>query len=178
MRNNIWHSIMEIIGRPFYSILISATMFLLVSFCAFATFLNSAISSFYNTFRDISGYSIVTEIDGYSKLENWSSILKKTKQNKHIIAYNNGILEIQKCTPINFYNVPYKGAELTEDSINVYLIGDINTQYNDYFRNEHFQLVKGKFPTDDAPGIIIDEYLANSNGGKANVSVILVEECL
>lgn len=55
MRNKWWQACKELLGRPGRNILIAICIFVLTLFCGIATFLDSAIESFYKSFADMAG---------------------------------------------------------------------------------------------------------------------------
>lgn len=163
MKNSIRQALMELKGKPFKSLLIAAVVIVMVIFCGMAAFFRSSINSFYQSFADLSGYSIVAEIDGYHHLDDWSSVIEKVKEKEHIAGYNNAITAFELCQPLNFSNVPYKVSDSGRSTEMVYISGNINAEFNDYFRNKLFELVEGNFPAEQDEGIVVERALASQN---------------
>lgn len=163
IRQSIWQAAMELMGRPFHNMMIAVIMIILVICCGFVSFLSSAVESFYRSFANFFGYSIIVELNDYARLEEWSSIIDSVMSIEHITAYNNGITELLLCTPVNFRNVPYEKFGTAGEEDGVYLCGNINTEYNDYFRNGAFDLKEGCFPEQESNGAVIEESLALEN---------------
>ena len=59
MRNKWWQACKELLGRPGRNILIAICIFVLTLFCGIATFLDSAIESFYKSFADMAGCCVL-----------------------------------------------------------------------------------------------------------------------
>ena len=75
MRNKWWQACKELLGRPGRNILIAICIFVLTLFCGIATFLDSAIESFYKSFADMAGCCVLVELDDFSTLDDWKDIL-------------------------------------------------------------------------------------------------------
>lgn len=173
MRNSIRQSLMELKGRPVKNMLIAAVAFVMVTFCGLAVFFRSSVNSFYQSFADMAGYSVVAEIDDFSHLDDWAAVIKNAVKNEHIAGYNNTIPALQLCQAVNFMNVPYDGAVSDNGTEMVYVSGNINTEYSDYFRNKDLWLTEGNFPSGDDGGIVIDCELALQNHLKAGDALVL-----
>ena len=144
MRNKWWQACKELLGRPGRNILIAICIFVLTLFCGIATFLDSAIESFYKSFADMAGCCVLVELDDFSTLDDWKDILEYADNNKNIVGYNN-----------------------------VYVSGNINTSYNEYFSSGIFKISKGKYPMSGDKGAMISDKLASENNLSigSNVSI-------
>ncbi len=154
---------MELKGKPFKSLLIATAVIVMAVFCGMAAFFRSSINGFYQSFADLAGYSIVAEIDAYHHLDDWSSVIEKVMEKEHIAGYNNAITAFELCQPLNFSNVPYEGSDSGRSTEMVYISGNINAGFNDYFRNKIFELVEGNFPAEQDEGIVVERALASQN---------------
>ena len=96
-------------------------------------------------------------------------------ENEHIAGYNNAIPALQLCQAVNFKNVPYDGAVLDYDAKMVYVSGNIDIEYSDYFRNHDFQLTEGTFPSEEDGGIVIDRVLALQNHVKTGDELVIAD---
>ncbi len=163
MKNSIRQALMELKGKPFKSLLIAAIVIVMAVFCGMAAFFGSSINSFYQSFADLAGYSIVAEIDAYHHLDDWSSVIEKVKEKEHIAGYNNAITAFELCQPLNFSNIPYEGSDSGRSTEMVYISGNINAGFNDYFRNKIFELVEGNFPAEQDEGVVVERALASQN---------------
>ena len=164
---------MELKGKPFKSLLIAAVVIVMAVFCGMAAFFRSSINSFYQSFADLAGYSIVAEIDAYHHPDDWASVIEKVKKNEHIVGYNNAVAAFGLCQPLNFSNVPYEGSDSERNTGMVYISGNINTGFNDYFRNKSFALVEGDFPAGQDEGIVVERALASQNHVKVGDTLAL-----
>lgn len=160
----IKQTLIEVLRKPFYHIIIFLSVFLLVSFMAFGMMLEKIIDSYYGSFADMSGYCIAAEIDGFQSLADWNETIAEIKENEHIIAYNNGIKMEREVLPVNFKNVPYQDEGKDGISETVDIIGNIDTMHSSYFRNAEFELEKGIFPGEQNPGVLVHTQLAEENG--------------
>ena len=86
MRNKWWQACKELLGRPGRNILIAICIFVLTLFCGIATFLDSAIESFYKSFADMAGCCVLVELDDFSTLDDWKDILEYADNNKNIVG--------------------------------------------------------------------------------------------
>ena len=91
MRNKWWQACKELLGRPGRNILIAICIFVLTLFCGIATFLDSAIESFYKSFADMAGCCVLVELDDFSTLDDWKDILEYADNNKNVVGYNNAL---------------------------------------------------------------------------------------
>ena len=107
MRNKWWQACKELLGRPGRNILIAICIFVLTLFCGIATFLDSAIESFYKSFADMAGCCVLVELDDFSTLGDWKDILEYADNNKNVVGYNNAFTSDIICEAANFENVPY-----------------------------------------------------------------------
>lgn len=119
MRNKWWQACKELLGRPGRNILIAICIFVLTLFCGIATFLDSAIESFYKSFADMAGCCVLVELDDFSTLDDWKDILEYADNNKNIVGYNNAFTSDIICEAANFENVPYteKQSDFEENKI-------------------------------------------------------------
>ena len=102
MRNKWWQACKELLGRPGRNILIAICIFVLTLFCGIATFLDSAIESFYKSFADMAGCCVLVELDDFSTLDDWKDILEYADNNKNIVGYNNAFTSDIICEAANF----------------------------------------------------------------------------
>lgn len=173
MRNSIRQALMELKGKPFKSLLIAAVVAVMAVFCGMAAFFGSSVNSFYRSFANLSGYSIVAEIDAYHQLDDWSSVIGKIKEMEHIAGYNNAVKAFALCQPLNFSNVPYEGSDPGPGADMVYISGNIHGEFNDYFRNHLFELVEGEFPAEQDEGIVVARALTEQNHAGIGDTLVL-----
>lgn len=82
----------------------------------------------------------------------------------HVIGYNQSYA--CACIPISFSNSGYENETIysaepqTEE---VKLIGNHDTSLYESFRTGTMRLIQGTYPTQQTPGILIDQYLADQN---------------
>lgn len=164
MKTSIWQAFMEIVGRPIQNGLIAFMMVCLIAFCGVSTFFTTLIESFHQGFASISGYGAVVSIEDYTQPEDWEDFLAKTAEYEAIIGYNNELEARRQCTPVDFVNVPYEGVSAGVDDTKVYVSGNMNTAFCNYFRNGDFRLIEGDFPTPEKPGALLEQGLAEKNG--------------
>lgn len=163
MRNKWWQACKELLGRPGRNILIAICIFVLTLFCGIATFLDSAIESFYKSFADMAGCCVLVELDDFSTLDDWKDILEYADNNKNIVGYNNAFTSDIICEAANFENVPYTEKQSDFEENKIYVSGNINTSYNEYFSSGIFKFSKGKYPMSGDKGAMISDKLASEN---------------
>lgn len=163
MRNKWWQACKELLGRPGRNILIAICIFVLTLFCGIATFLDSAIESFYKSFADMAGCCVLVELDDFSTLDDWKDILEYADNNKNIVGYNNAFTSDIICEAANFENVPYTEKQSDFEENKIYVSGNINTSYNEYFSSGIFKISKGKYPMSGDKGAMISDKLASEN---------------
>lgn len=173
MRNKWWQACKELLGRPGRNILIAICIFVLTLFCGIATFLDSAIESFYKSFADMAGCCVLVELDDFSTLDDWKDILEYADNNKNIVGYNNAFTSDIICEAANFENVPYTEKQSDFEENKIYVSGNINTSYNEYFSSGIFKISKGKYPMSGDKGAMISDKLASENNLSigSNVSI-------
>ena len=132
MRGKWWQAYRELLGRPGRNIIISICIFILTLFCGGATFCDSAIECFCETFANIANNCVLVEIDDYSTLDDWNSLLGYIKMNESVKGYNNAFTSDIICQALDFKNYPYNESEHDFDSDKVFIsgrsIGDVNVQ--------------------------------------------------
>ena len=163
MRNKWWQACKELLGRLGRNILIAICIFVLTLFCGIATFLDSAIESFYKSFADMAGCCVLVELDDFSTLDDWKDILEYADNNKNIVGYNNAFTSDIICEAANFENVPYTEKQSDFEENKIYVSGNINTSYNEYFSSGIFKISKGKYPMSGDKGAMISDKLASEN---------------
>lgn len=163
MRNKWWQACKELLGRPGRNILIAICIFVLTLFCGIATFLDSAIESFYKSFADMAGCCVLVELDDFSTLDDWKDILEYADNNKNVVGYNNAFTSDIICEAANFENVPYTEKQSDFEENKIYVSGNINTSYNEYFSSGIFKISKGKYPMSGDKGAMISDKLASEN---------------
>lgn len=173
MRNKWWQACKELLGRPGRNILIAICIFVLTLFCGIATFLDSAIESFYKSFADMAGCCVLVELDDFSTLDDWKDILEYADNNKNIVGYNNAFTSDIICEAVDFENVPYTEKQSDFEENKIYVSGNINTSYNEYFSSGIFKISKGKYPMSGDKGAMISDKLASENNLSigSNVSI-------
>lgn len=173
MRNKWWQACKELLGRPGRNILIAICIFVLTLFCGIATFLDSAIESFYKSFADMAGCCVLVELDDFSTLDDWKDILEYADNNKNVVGYNNAFTSDIICEAVDFENVPYKEKQSDFEKNKIYVSGNINTSYNEYFSSGIFKISKGKYPMSGDKGAMISDKLASENNLSigSNVSI-------
>ena len=157
MRNKWWQACKELLGRPGRNILIAICIFVLTLFCGIATFLDSAIESFYKSFADMAGCCVLVELDDFSTLDDWKDILEYADNNKNIVGYNNAFTSDIICEAVDFENVPYTEKQSDFEENKIYVSGNINTSYNEYFSSGIFKISKGKYPMSGDKGAMISD---------------------
>ena len=160
MRNKWWQACKELLGRPGRNILIAICIFVLTLFCGIATFLDSAIESFYKSFADMAGCCVLVELDDFSTLDDWKDILEYADNNKNIVGYNNAFTSDIICEAVDFENVPYTEKQSDFEENKIYVSGNINTSYNEYFSSGIF---KGKYQMSGDKGAMISDKIASEN---------------
>lgn len=163
MRNKWWQACKELLGRPGRNILIAVCIFVLTLFCGIATFLDSAIESFYKSFADMAGCCVLVELDDFSTLDDWKDILEYADNNKNVVGYNNAFTSDIICEAVDFENVPYTEKQSDFEKNKIYVSGNINTSYNEYFSSGIFKISKGKYPMSGDKGAMISDKLASEN---------------
>lgn len=163
MRNKWWQACKELLGRPGRNILIAICIFVLTLFCGIATFLDSAIESFYKSFADMAGCCVLVELDDFSTLDDWKDILEYADNNKNVVGYNNAFTSDIICEAVDFENVPYTEKQSDFEKNKIYVSGNINTSYNEYFSSGIFKISKGKYPMSGDKGAMISDKLASEN---------------
>ena len=163
MRNKWWQACKELLGRPGRNILIAICIFVLTLFCGIATFLDSAIESFYKSFADMAGCCVLVELDDFSTFDDWKDILEYADNNKNIVGYNNAFTSDIICEAVDFENVPYTEKQSDFEKNKIYVSGNINTSYNEYFSSGIFKISKGKYPMSGDKGAMISDKLASEN---------------
>ena len=163
MRNKWWQACKELLGRPGRNILIAICIFVLTLFCGIATFLDSAIESFYKSFADMAGCCVLVEIDDFSTLDDWKDIIEYANKNKYVVGYNNAFTSDITCEAVDFENVPYTEKQIDFKKNKIYVSGNINTSYNEYFRSGIFKISKGKYPMLGDKGVMISDKIASEN---------------
>ena len=173
MRNKWWQACKELLGRPGRNILIAICIFVLTLFCGIATFLDSAIESFYKSFADMAGCCVLVELDDFSTLGDWKDILEYADNNKNVVGYNNAFTSDIICEAVDFENVPYTEKQSDFEKNKIYVSGNINTSYNEYFSSGIFKISKGKYPMSGDKGAMISDKLASENNLSigSNVSI-------
>ena len=173
MRNKWWQACKELLGRPGRNILIAICIFVLTLFCGIATFLDSAIESFYKSFADMAGCCVLVESDDFSTLDDWKDILEYADNNKNVVGYNNAFTSDIICEAADFENVPYTEKQSDFEKNKIYVSGNINTSYNEYFSSGIFKISKGKYPMSGDKGAMISDKLASENNLSigSNVSI-------
>lgn len=173
MRNKWWQACKELLGRPKRNILIAICIFVLTLFCGIATFLDSAIESFYKSFADMAGCCVLVELDDFSTLDDWKDIIEYADKNKYIVGYNNAFTSDITCEAVDFENIPYTEKQSDFKKNEIYVSGNINTSYNEYFSSGIFKISKGKYPMSGNKGIMISDKLASENNLSvgSNVSI-------
>lgn len=173
MRNKWWQACKELLGRPGRNILIAICIFVLTLFCGIATFLDSAIESFYKSFADMAGCCVLVELDDFSTLDDWKDILEYADNNKNVVGYNNAFTSDIICEAVDFENVPYTEKQSDFEENKIYVSGNINTSYNEYFSSGIFKISKGKYPMSGDKGAMISDKLASENNLSigSNVSI-------
>ena len=173
MRNKWWQACKELLGRPGRNILIAICIFVLTLFCGIATFLDSAIESFYKSFADMAGCCVLVELDDFSTLDDWKDILEYADNNKNIVGYNNAFTSDIICEAVDFENVQYTEKQSDFEENKIYVSGNINTSYNEYFSSGIFKISKGKYPMSGDKGAMISDKLASENNLSigSNVSI-------
>ena len=145
------------------NILIAICIFVLTLFCGIATFLDSAIESFYKSFADMAGCCVLVESDDFSTLDDWKDILEYADNNKNVVGYNNAFTSDIICEAADFENVPYTEKQSDFEKNKIYVSGNINTSYNEYFSSGIFKISKGKYPMSGDKGAMISDKLASEN---------------
>lgn len=163
MRGKWWQAYRELLGRPGRNIIISICIFILTLFCGGATFCDSAIECFCETFANIANNCVLVEIDDYSTLDDWNSLLGYIKMNESVKGYNNAFTSDIICQALDFKNYPYNESEHDFDSDKVFISGNIDTKYNEFFNNGIFKIVSGNYPGIKSKGIMLPENLAVEN---------------
>ncbi len=166
---------MEIIRRPVRSLLLAIAAAVFAAFCVFGCFLTSLSDSFYRVFVGMSGYSISVEIEGYTEISDWDEVIERIMECEHISTYSNGIEASAQCSPVDFVNVDYEGeVHEGDDDSGVYVYGYVDISQSSMFRNGELILVEGEYPSQDSPGVVIDENLAKGNGIGVGDSVAVI----
>ena len=180
MRNKWWQACKELLGRPGRNILIAICIFVLTLFCGIATFLDSAIESFYKSFADMAGCCVLVESDDFSTLDDWKDILEYADNNKNVVGYNNAFTSDIICEAADFENVPYTEKQSDFEKNKIYVSGNINTSYNEYFSSGIFKISKGKYPMSGDKGAMISDKLASENNLSigSNVSMKIIQSVL
>ncbi len=163
MRGKWWQAYRELLGRPGRNIIISICIFILTLFCGGATFCDSAIECFCENFANIANNCVLVEIDDYSTLDDWNSLLGYIKMNESVKGYNNAFTSDIICQALDFKNYPYNESEQDFDSDKVFISGNIDTKYNEFFNNGIFKIVSGNYPGIRSKGIMLPENLAVEN---------------
>lgn len=157
----------EIIRRPFKTILMCFTVFILVVFTVLGSFIRGISGNIYSDFVRLEGYSIDVQIDEFKELSDWDNLLEQLTGVEHVIGYNNTHEARILCNAVNFSNVDFEGNEATSiqtgRSQMVYLVGNCNTEYYSSFRNEEMKLIEGILPSTENPGAAIDINIAEKN---------------
>lgn len=176
----------EIIRRPFRSLLMCFTVFVLALFTVFGSFIRGIVGNIYQSFVRMEGYSIDVQVDAFNELSDWNKVLAQFMEMEHVDGYNNTIEMKELCAPVNFKNVDYYGNEISdvqsEEDEMVWLVGNCDTKYYSSFRNEEMKLVEGVFPSLGNPGVAVDKNVAKTNnlhiGDEICVSLYDMEMCL
>lgn len=176
MRTKMWQAFMELTGRPGRNIIIALCVFILTLFCGLSTFFSSSIECFYQTFADMAGYCVVVESERYSTLQDWCEAFAFADSSRDVTGYNNAYTEELLCDAMDFSDVPYGEKQKDYETGKVFVSGNINTECNEYFRNDIFRLSDGKYPGQYAEGIMIPENVASENDIKVGDSISLCNE--
>ena len=155
----------EIIRRPFKTILMCFTVFILVVFTVFGSFIRGISGNIYSDFVRLEGYSVDVQIDEFKELSDWNIILEQLMGLEHVVGYNNTHEARTLCNAVDFTNVDFHGNEAADTgrSRMVYLVGNCNTEYYSSFRNEEMKLIDGLLPSTENPGAAIDINIAEKN---------------
>ena len=153
----------EIFRRPFRSILMFLTVFIMVGFTVFGSFLQSIEGNISQAFLAKTGCYVGVQIDAFSELSDWAGLLEKILVLKHVNGYNS-IGRALKCEPVNFTNVDYDGNIMPDGVSQVYLMGGCDTGYIDFFRNDDMKLIEGEMPSDKHGGVAVDKNMLDKNG--------------
>ncbi len=165
----------NLLQKPIRTILLTATLILVLSFFFFATLIFHASNTFGNdVLEQISGEVVIYSESG-EVLKNADDIAKEIEK----IDGVEGILAFrtQGVEPVNFENVKdYQGenpfnqkhlflhedeAELISHTLGIIGITNINL-YSDFVK-EYSTLAEGEFPSEDNQGLLISEQLAKQN---------------
>lgn len=157
----IW---IEILQRPFRSLTLFITVFVLSTFSVGSAYISIAIESCYQEYVKKDGYCINVEIDSEQTLKNWKPEIESVLKFDEVVGYNNTFELSQKCQAVNFKNTPYQNTKYVKTEKNeIYLMGNIDTRYNQYFRNKDMELVKGSCPSEYNKGVLVAEEVAKEN---------------
>lgn len=157
----IW---IEILQRPFRSLTLFITVFVLSIFSISSAYISIAIESCYQEYVKKDGYCINVEIDPEQPLKNWKPAIENVLKFDEVVGYNNAFELSKKCQAVNFHNISYQNTKHVKKEKNeIYLVGDIDIQYREYFRNRDMELIKGSYPSEHSKGVLVAEEVAKEN---------------
>ena len=118
---------------------------------------------FYKSFADMAGCCVLVELDDFSTLDDWKDILEYADNNKNVVGYNNAFTSDIICEAVDFENVPYTEKQSDFEKNKIYVSGNINTSYNEYFSSGIFKISKGKYPMSGDKGVMLSDKIAYEN---------------
>lgn len=159
----LWKRIItEIIRRPFRTIVLAITIFSLSILSMMGYFLKDAVSTGYQEYINLEGYSI--GVDNSSGKDIPSELIERILEIEHVVGYNGPSYEYDY-KPVNFTNIPYESDSFAsvKTSESITLSANLSTHWYSSFRNGNMILKEGVFPTLQQKGVMLDSILAAKN---------------
>lgn len=141
-------------------------VFTFVSFLSFGSFLRILINNIYEAYAQEEGYCIDINIPDNQCYMDWNEVIAFLCTVKNIVGYNNTKEIGIECETGN-----------PESSVDVYLFGNINTNFSEFFRSDNFEMLSGEMPVCGKKQIIIDyEYSLANQKNIGDIVVIKKED--
>ncbi len=143
------------------------TIFLLVTGIPLiiGVYLKTTVQGYFDILAEEIGNSIYVWRTGeFDETPFDTTVLAELLMCDHVVGYN----QSATCTglPISFSNTGYENETMYSaepETEEIQLIGNHDTGFYPSFRTGNMVLVEGEYPSQQSPGVLIDQYLAQEN---------------
>lgn len=165
-------TMIEVSAHKYRNILLCVLIFTFTTFYCLAFFLKGTVNNIYNIYAKQDGYSIAISCADNYVYADWIPIMEEIVKFDYVEGFNVGGKKIIKC------NV--KQDATCGQNHEVYMFGNINTEYSEYFRKGDFELISGVYPETGKNEVLIDEIFSRENYIEIgdNVEVVYNESTL
>lgn len=143
---------LEIINNKKRSLIVAILAFTFVFFLSFGFFLKSFNNNIYEAYAHDEGYCIDINVIDNLCYGNWKEVIDIINNLPYIEGFNNSRQIGVECTLSNIKNQQ-----------DIYLFGNVNTKFSDFFRIGNFELISGEMPVCGKYQIIIDNDFSMKN---------------